>query len=86
MFGVHLKHTLLDRHVGAELLEYLLTGEPPVFEVQRIVNSTALLYDDLLRQGDARLKFVVPDDAGLQAIIPASPKLSRPGGEMIKNL
>jgi len=59
------EHTLLDRHVGAELLEYLLTGEPPVFEVQRIVNSTALLYDDLLRQGDARLQFVAPDHGGV---------------------
>jgi hypothetical protein len=55
----------LDRHVGAELLEYLLTGEPPVFDVQRIVNSTALLYDDLLRQGDARLQFGAPDNSGV---------------------
>jgi hypothetical protein len=51
------EHDLLDRHVGAELLEYLLTGEPSVFDQERVANSTALLYSDLLRQGEARIRF-----------------------------
>jgi hypothetical protein len=56
------EHDLLDRHVGAELLEYLLTGEPPAFDAQRVANSTALLCSDLQRQGDARFKLEVPED------------------------
>ena len=45
------EHQLLDRHVAAELLEYLLTGALPEFNAQRLKDSTALLYRDLLRQG-----------------------------------
>jgi Domain of unknown function (DUF1998) len=46
------EHGLLDRHVAAELLEYLLTGTLPEFDAERLKNSTDLLYRDLLRQGD----------------------------------
>lgn len=45
------EHAVLDRHVGAELLDYLLSGSPPVFDAQRLRQSTALLHGDLLRQG-----------------------------------
>src|SRR5581483_7493356 len=45
------EHRLLDRHVGAELTEYLLSGSLPEFDPQRLENSTALLFNDLLRQG-----------------------------------
>jgi hypothetical protein len=45
------EHKLLDRHVGAELVEYLLTNHLPEFDTQRLKNSTTLLYNDLLRQG-----------------------------------
>jgi ATP-dependent helicase YprA (DUF1998 family) len=45
------EHRLLDRHVGAELVEYLLTGSLPDFDPQRLQASTTLLYNDLLRQG-----------------------------------
>lgn len=45
------EHRLLDRHVGAELMEYLLTGSLPEFDAQRLDHSTALLFNDLLRQG-----------------------------------
>jgi len=51
------EHRLLDRHVAAELLEYLLTGTLPEFDEQRLKNSTALLYRDLLRQGDGSVDF-----------------------------
>jgi len=51
------EHSLLDRHVGAELLEYLLTSALPEFDAQRLKNSTALLYSDLLRQGDGGVDF-----------------------------
>lgn len=45
------EHRLLDRHVGAELLEFLITGTLPEFDRQRLKDSTTLLYGDLLRQG-----------------------------------
>lgn len=45
------EHRLLDRHVGAELVEYLLTGSLHDFDPQRLQASTTLLYNDLLRQG-----------------------------------
>jgi hypothetical protein len=46
------EHNLLDRHVAAELIEYLLTGTLPDFDAQRITKGTGLLYSALLRQGD----------------------------------
>ena len=41
------EHRLLDRHVGIELLEYLLTGRYLGFNEQRLRNSTDLLFNDL---------------------------------------
>ena len=56
------EHGLLDRHVGAQLLEYLVTGELPEFSTTRLRSSTALLYNDLERQGveDLELSMNVP--------------------------
>jgi ATP-dependent helicase YprA (DUF1998 family) len=51
------EHSLLDRHVAAELIGYLLTGTLPDFDAQRITRATALLYSDLSRQGDPSITF-----------------------------
>jgi hypothetical protein len=51
------EHGLLDRHVGAELLEFLLTGSLPSFNPARVADSTTLLYNDLLRQSDDSAKY-----------------------------
>ena len=51
------EHGLLDRHVGAELIEYLLTGEQPGFNAERLRRSTALLYHDLQRQAVDGVQF-----------------------------
>jgi len=51
------EHGLLDRHVAAELLEFLITGEVPSFEKERIAASTELLFSDLLRQGYEGFEF-----------------------------
>jgi hypothetical protein len=51
------EHGLLDRHVAAELLEYLLTGSLPQFDTERMKGSTAMLYADLLRQSDGKVQF-----------------------------
>ena len=44
------EHSLLDRHVGAQLLRYLLDGELTEFSMSRLASSTALLRSDLQRQ------------------------------------
>jgi ATP-dependent helicase YprA (DUF1998 family)/Zn finger protein HypA/HybF involved in hydrogenase expression len=51
------EHKLLDRHVGRELLEYLITGQLPQFDAERLKSSTALLFKDLARQGDAEISY-----------------------------
>jgi len=45
------EHDLLDRHIGASLLRYLLTGTTPTLDTARVEYSTDLLYQDLERQG-----------------------------------
>jgi hypothetical protein len=56
------EHRLLDRHVGAELLEYLLNREHPKFNAERLRASTELLFHDLRRQ--------ISDGADLQLDVP----------------
>lgn len=56
------EHSLLDRHVGAELLEYLLTGQNPGFNSERLKRSTVLLLNDLLRRDEGMVAF----EAGLK--------------------
>ncbi|MBA4226228.1 MAG: DEAD/DEAH box helicase [Hyphomonas sp.] len=51
------EHSLLDRHVGTELLEYLLLGELPKFDAQRIAESTQILCKDLQRQHGQDVSF-----------------------------
>ena len=62
------EHSLLDRHAGAELVEYLTTGQVPRFNAERLRSSTALLYHDLLRQGIDGIEFelnsLISSDSG----------------------
>lgn len=51
------EHALLDRHVGIELLEYLLKGRVPEFNAERLTKSTDLLFQDLHRQGDDNVAY-----------------------------
>ncbi|ADJ29891.1 DEAD/DEAH box helicase [Nitrosococcus watsonii] len=51
------EHRLLDRHVGVELLEYLLAGQHPGFNTQRLKNSIELLLNDLLRRNEGVVTF-----------------------------
>jgi hypothetical protein len=51
------EHGFLDRHVGAHLLETLLTGGRVEFDRRRIEASTELLFNDLVRQCDEGSKF-----------------------------
>ena len=44
------EHDLLDRHLGASLLRYLICRNHPTMNVGRLEDSTNLLFEDLSRQ------------------------------------
>ncbi len=50
-FKNRFEHDLLDRHLGASLLRYLLMGEEPVLEKSRIEAAADKLHADLIRHG-----------------------------------
>ena len=45
------EHDLLDRHLGASLLKFLIHGSYPALDSGRLTSSTNLLFEDLHRQG-----------------------------------
>jgi len=51
------EHDLLDRHIGASLLRFALTGKTPALDPGRIARSTDLLFHDLERHGIAGINF-----------------------------
>jgi ATP-dependent helicase YprA (DUF1998 family) len=50
-FKNRFEHGLLDRHLGASLLRYLVFGEEPILEKVRLDNAAQRLYVDLVRHG-----------------------------------
>ena len=67
------EHTLLDRHVGTELLKYLLTGTLPEFNQVRLRSSSTILYHDLQRQSHEGIRFasnVAVSSGGTTLIVP----------------
>lgn len=61
------EHGLLDRHVGAELLDYLISGEMQPFNARRIRSSSRLLHQDLERQTDG-FAFAVDEDVNVPGV------------------
>jgi hypothetical protein len=51
------EHHLLDRHIAASLLRYLLHGETPSPDPVRAAHSIDLLFNDLERQNAAGVNF-----------------------------
>ncbi len=45
------EHDLLDRHLGASLLRFALTGAAPTLDAGRLARSTDLLFHDIERHG-----------------------------------
>ena len=43
------EHDLLDRHIGASLLRFLIFGTEPTLDPERVASSTNLLFEDLSR-------------------------------------
>lgn len=65
------EHGLLDRHVGAELLDYLISGEMQPFNARRIRSSSRLLHQDLERQTDG-FAFAVDEDVNVPGVGPVT--------------
>lgn len=81
-FKNKMEHRLLDRHVGVELLEYLLSGQHPGFNEQRLKSSTTLLINDLQRRCEEEISFtagaVITYSTGKTASVPI---LAEAGGK-----
>jgi ATP-dependent helicase YprA (DUF1998 family) len=67
------EHSLLDRHVGAELLEYLVAGDLPLFDGRRLKRSAELLANDIKRN-DAALQV----EQATEITIPRAGKFTAP--------
>jgi hypothetical protein len=65
------EHAFLDRHVGAELLEYLISGEMQPFNRDRIKSSTTLLGQDLERQADG-FNFALDEEVQVPGLGPVT--------------
>lgn len=76
------EHGLLDRHVGAELLDYLISGEMQPFNARRIRSSSRLLHQDLERQTDG-FAFAVDEDVNVPGVGPVTIPIlaTRAGGK-----
>ena len=63
-FKNRFEHTMLDRHLAASLLRYLVRGEDPVLDKARLEHAADRLYEDLYRQGrgDIELRRNAPID------------------------
>jgi hypothetical protein len=57
-FKNRFEHALLDRHVGASLLRYLVLDEEPLLDPRRIEQAVDRLYLDLSRQGIDGVEFL----------------------------
>jgi hypothetical protein len=54
-FKNRFEHSLLDRHLAASLLRYLVRGEEPALDKARLEDAADRLFEDLTRQGHADL-------------------------------
>lgn len=68
------EHALLDRHVGIELLEYLITGSRPSFNKRRLDTAKKLLINDIRRSSghliiDEDVDISTPDSRSIKAPI-----------------
>ena len=71
------EHGLLDRHVGAELLEYLLNGTLPEFDEHRLQASTLRLFHDLQRQSEGELEFTLDAPVSMNGATVQAPILAK---------
>ena len=84
-FKNKLEHRLLDRHVGAQLLRYLIDGQLADFSPSRLASSTDLLRNDLERQcvDGTRFELDVPLQTDNSAVTAPILATTRDGGRAI---
>jgi ATP-dependent helicase YprA (DUF1998 family) len=58
-FKNRIEHSLLNRHIGAELIEHLLSGALPEINQPRLVATAQILLSDLRRQSEVGESFEV---------------------------
>lgn len=67
-FKNRFEHDLLDRHLGASLLRYLLDGSEPVLDASRLAKAADLVFADLVRQQPKGLGFARSVDIDLSGL------------------
>ncbi len=80
-FKNRFEHALLDRHLGASLLRYLVRGEAPTLDKARLEQAADRLFEDLSRQGDSAVAWhrnAGVDIPGIGRV--EAPILARSGG------
>ena len=81
-FKNKIEHSLLDRHIGAQLLEHLIAGELTEFSRDRLRSSTALLCNDLRRQAASGVQFSMDAPVSVSGTSLTAPILAeRTGGQ-----
>ena len=79
-FKNKIEHSLLDRHIGAQLLEYLIAGELTEFSRDRLQSSTALLCNDLRRQATSGAQFSMDAPVSVSGATLTAPILAKGTG------
>jgi len=80
-FKNRFEHALLDRHLGASLLRYLVRGDAPTLDKARLEQAADRLFEDLSRQGDSAVAWhrnAGVDVPGIGRV--GAPILARSGG------
>ena len=81
-FKNKIEHSLLDRHIGAQLLEYLIVGQLTEFSGDRLRSSTSLLCNDLRRQAPSGIQFSMDAPVSVSGTTLTAPILAeRTGGQ-----
>jgi hypothetical protein len=62
------EHELLDRHLGASLLRYLIRDEEPALEPARLDRAAARLFGDLSRHGLENVEFTRDADVDIPGV------------------
>ena len=81
-FKNKIEHSLLDRHIGAQLLEYMIAGKLSEFSGDRLRSSTSLLCNDLRRQAPSGIQFSMDAPVSVSGTTLTAPILAeRTGGQ-----
>ncbi|MEH0843120.1 DEAD/DEAH box helicase [Micromonospora sp. CPCC 205711] len=80
-FRNRFEHGLLDRHVGASLLRYLINGTPPQLDPARLNQSADKLFEDLTSHGINGVTFERKAEVEIEGIGPVTAPILATKGE-----